>query len=76
MALSKSVEESLKEAEGSLRNALAFAARQEEPYVAKQIAEMIMGIDQLIKIDKLFDKIDNREPGSRGSFGSFFDDDE
>jgi hypothetical protein len=76
MALSKSVEESLKEAEQSLRNALAFAARQEEPYVGKQIADMIMSIDQLIKIDKLFDKIDNREPGSRGSFGSFFDDDE
>ena len=76
MALSKSVEESLKEAEQSLRNALAFAARQEEPYVGKQIAEMIMNIDSLIKIDKLFDKLDNREPGSRGSFGSFFDDDE
>ena len=76
MALSKSVEESLKEAEQSLRNALAFAARQEEPYVGKQIAEMIMNIDTLIKMDKLFDKIENREPGSRGSFGSFFDDDE
>ena len=76
MALSNSVEESLKEAEQSLRNALAFAARQEEPYVGKQIAEMIMNIDSLIKIDKLFDKIENREPGSRGSFGSFFDDEE
>ena len=76
MALSKSVEESLKEAEQSLRNALAFAARQEEPYVGKQIAEMIMNIDTLIKMDKLFDKIENREPGSRGSFGSFFDDEE
>jgi hypothetical protein len=76
MALSKSVEESLKEAEQSLRNALAFAARQEEPYVGKQIAEMVMNIDTLIKMDKLFDKIENREPGSRGSFGSFFDDNE
>ena len=76
MALSKSVEESLKEAEQSLRNALAFAARQEEPYVGKQIAEMVMNIDTLIKMDKLFDKLDNREPGSRGSFGSFFDDEE
>ena len=76
MALSKSVEESLQEAEGALRNALAFAARQEEPYVGKQIAEMIMNIDTLIKMDRLFDKLDNREPGSRGSFGSFFDDNE
>ena len=76
MALSKSVERSLKEAEAALRNALAFAARQEEPYVGKQIADMIMNIDQLQKIDKLFDKLDSREPGSRGSFGTFFDDDE
>jgi hypothetical protein len=37
---------------------------------------MIMNIDQLQKIDKLFDKLDSREPGSRGSFGTFFDDDE
>ena len=76
MALSKSVEGSLKEAEAALRNALAFAARQEEPYVGKQIEDMIMNIDQLQKIDKLFDKLDSREPGSRGSFGTFFDDDE
>ena len=76
MALSKSVEGSLKEAEAALRNALAFPARQEEPYVGKQIADMIMNIDQLQKIDKLFDKLDSREPGSRGSFGTFFDDDE
>ena len=31
MALSKSVEDSLKEAESNLRNALAFAARQGAP---------------------------------------------
>ena len=38
---------------------------------------IITRIDKLgEKIDKLFDKLDNREPGSRGSFGSFFDDDE
>lgn len=33
MALSQSVEESLKEAEQSLRNALSYAARQERPMV-------------------------------------------
>lgn len=32
MALSESVEQSLKEAESSLRNALAYAARQEKPF--------------------------------------------
>jgi len=44
MALSESVETSLKEAEQSLRNALAYAARQEKPFVGKHIADMIMDI--------------------------------
>ena len=73
MALSQSVEESLKEAEASLRNALAFAARQEKPYVAKHIADMVMQIDSLISADKLIDKLENRMKGDSGSFGSFFD---
>ena len=41
MALSKSVEESLTEAEANLRNALAYAARQERPLVCTQIAKLI-----------------------------------
>jgi hypothetical protein len=72
MALSKSVEESLKDAEQNLRNALAFAARQEKPFIAKNIADMIMSIDCIISADALLDKLDNRESGSSGSFGSFF----
>ena len=47
MTLSKQVEESLNEAQGCLRNALAFAARNEEPYIAKHIADFIMNIDNL-----------------------------
>ena len=47
MTLSKQVEESLNEAQGCLRNALAFAARNEEPYIAKHIADFIMSIDNL-----------------------------
>ena len=43
MALSKTVEDSLKEAESSLRNALAFAARGERPLVCSQIANLIKG---------------------------------
>ena len=41
MALSESVESSLKEAESNLRNALAYAARQERPVVCAVIAELI-----------------------------------
>jgi len=74
VALSESVENSLREAESSLRNALAFAARQEKPFIGKHIADMIMQIDNLISADALIDKIESRKPGDSGSFGSFFDD--
>lgn len=59
MALSNSVEESLKEAESHLRNALAFAARQEAPFVSMAISDMIANIDKLIQTDKFLDKMDN-----------------
>ena len=75
MALSQSVEDSLKEAEQSLRNALAFAARQEKPFVAREIASMVCAIDNLIKADNLIDKLEERMKGEsddRGSFGTFF----
>ena len=76
MAISKSVEESLREAEQSLRNALAYAARQEKPFIAKHIADMIHRIDSLISADALMDKIENRKPGDSGFFGSFFGSDD
>lgn len=59
MALSSQVEDSLKDAESSLRNALAFAARNEKPFVNTAIASMINDIDRLIQIDKIIDKMDD-----------------
>ena len=76
MALSQSVEESLREAEQSLRNALAFAARQERPMVCSTIAEMIGKIESVIHTDEILDKLENRKPGDSGIFGSWFDADE
>lgn len=73
MALSKSVEDSLKEAESSLRNALAFAARQERPLVCTQIAKMIHDIEHVQSFDGIMDMLDDRKPGSRGNFGPFTD---
>ena len=73
MALSESVETSLKEAESSLRNALAYAARQEKPFIAKHIADMILQIDNLMTADSIMDKLENRRYGDSGTFGSFFD---
>lgn len=75
MALSQSVEESLKEAEASLRNALSYAARQEKPFVASVISDMICRIDSLVKTDQLIDKLEDRMNGKgddRGMFGTFF----
>ena len=75
MALSQSVEESLKEAESSLRNALAYAARQEKPFVSREISDMICRIDTLMKTDQLLDKLEDRMKGNgddKGTWGTFF----
>ena len=61
MALSQSVEESLKEAEQSLRNALAFAARQERPMVCSVIAELISRIETMKSTDSILDVLDSKE---------------
>lgn len=60
MSLAKTVEESLKEAEASLRNALAFSARSERPIVMVQISDLIQKIDTIISFDSLMDKIDEK----------------
>ena len=72
MALSKSVEESLKEAEQSLRNALAFSARSERPAICTSISKMIQEIEHLQTYDSLMDKLESRMEGDSGSFGPFF----
>lgn len=58
MALSNSVEESLNEATASLRNALAYAARQERPIVCTQIAKLIIDVENIGSYDSLLDKLD------------------
>ena len=72
MALSESVEQSLKEAEASLRNALAYAARQERPVVCTTISKVIQEIETLQSFDTLMDKLEDRMKGDSGDFGSFF----
>ena len=74
MALASQVEDSLKEAEASLRNALAFAARSERPMVCNVIADMIKKIEILMKTDELLDKLETRKEGSSGTWDSFFTD--
>ena len=75
MALSRQVEDSLKEAEQSLRNALAFAARGERPVVCSVIADIIHKSDTVRMTDDVLDKLEDREEGSSGSWNQFFTDD-
>ena len=58
MKVSKQVEDSVKDAIENLRNALAFAARSEEPYIAKHIADKIMELDSLIKVNHFLDDLE------------------
>tara|TARA_B100000965_G_scaffold397749_1_gene414751 strand:+ start:1301 stop:1492 length:192 start_codon:yes stop_codon:yes gene_type:complete len=58
MALSNQVESSLLEAQESLRNALAFAARTEKPYIAKHIADMMSNIDNIIHVVPLLERVE------------------
>jgi hypothetical protein len=58
MALSNSVEESVREAESHLRNALSYSARQESPFVCCVLADMIAKLDQLIQTDKFLEKFE------------------
>jgi hypothetical protein len=76
MALSQSVEESLKEAEAALRNALSYAARQERPMVCSVIADLISRIESVMSTDALLDKLENRKPGDSGFLGNFFNKDD
>ena len=59
--LAKQVEDSIKDAIENLRNALAFAARSEEPYVAKHIADKIMDLDTLIRVNELISNLEKHE---------------
>ena len=52
MALSQQVSDSLDDAKASLRNALSFAARTEEPYISKHIADILLSIDTIKETHK------------------------
>lgn len=59
MALSKTVTDSLEAAESQLRNALAFAARQERPVTCAAIADLLQRLDNVASVDDMIDKIEN-----------------
>ncbi len=61
MTLSTPVEDSLREAQSNLRNALSFAARTESPYTSKHIAEMLSKIEAIIDAEELINHFVSEE---------------
>ena len=55
--LTRQVEDSLSAAQEHLRDALAFAARGEKPYVAKHIANFLADVDNLIDAQDLIENM-------------------
>ena len=59
MTLSRPEEESLRASQEHLRDALAFAARGERPYVAKHIADFLASIDNLIDSQDIIERMED-----------------
>lgn len=57
MALSEQTSESLKKAETHLRDALAFAARVEKPYIVRELGSILSHLDNIQATDNLFDRM-------------------
>lgn len=70
--LSSKVKEELLEAQSHLRAALKNAAVNEKSLICKQIADILQATETIEKTEDLMDMLDNRKPGSSGSFGAFF----
>ena len=58
MSLSTQVQESLRDAQGNLRNALAYAARTESAYTSKHIADMLSKIEAIIDTEHIITQIE------------------
>ncbi len=57
MTLSKPVEDSLREAQKHLQDALAFSARTEKPFISRHIASFSADIDNLIDAQDMMQNI-------------------
>jgi len=56
MSLSNQVKESVNQASGTLREALAFAARTEHPVVISSLTDILVRLESLEHMDELMDK--------------------
>ena len=75
MALSKQTLDHLLEAESHTRPAIKSTAVNEKPLVVKQLAQLLLDMEQCKKFDEIMDLLEDREEGSSGKFGPFFTDD-
>ena len=73
--LSKATLDHLLEAESHLRAAIKSASVNEKPLVIQQLSKILLDMEQCKKFEEIMDMLDNRRPGSKGNFGSFFDND-
>ena len=76
MPLTEQVQTSLRDAQEDLRNALAFSARNEKPFISKHIASMLHDVDNIIDAADIVEKLENRTNGDSGLFGNYFNKDE
>ena len=72
--LSKQTLEHLLEAQSHLRAAIKYAATNEKPVIIQQLSKILLDIENTKKFEKIMDMLDDRKPGSSGSFGSFLSD--
>lgn len=73
--LSKQTLDHLLEAESHLRAAIKSAATNEKPLVVQQLSKLLLDIEHCKKFEEIMDLLETRKPGSRGSFGTFFEED-
>lgn len=59
MALGKEVKRSLDEASECLRNALAYAARGENPMVCQKIGELLNDVKEIEEVDMAVDMLED-----------------
>ena len=73
--LSKQTLEHLLDAESHIRSAIKSAATNESPMTVQHLSKLLVDIEHCRKVEKIMDMLENRNPGSNGSFGSMFLDD-
>ena len=61
MSLSNQVKESVTQAAGNLREALAFAARTEHPVIISNITDILIRLESLEHVEEIMEKFGDRQ---------------